>query len=61
MSIRIAFARLQKPIMPTCWLKLVLANLVKVGNGFVYNLDGQRVDNSYKGIVIKNGQKFIQR
>lgn len=34
---------------------------VKVGNGFVYNLDGQRVDDSYKGIVIKNGQKFIQR
>ena len=34
---------------------------VKVGNGFVYNLDGQRVDDSYKGIVIKNGQKFIQK
>ena len=34
---------------------------VKVGNGFVYNLDGQRVDDSYKGLVIKNGQKFIQK
>lgn len=34
---------------------------VKVGNGFIYNLDGQRVDDTYKGLVIKNGQKFIQK
>ena len=33
----------------------------KVDNGFVYNLSGQRVDASYKGLVIKNGQKFIQK
>lgn len=27
----------------------------------VYNLNGQRVDNSYKGIVIKNGKKVIKK
>ena len=34
---------------------------VKVGNGFIYNLAGQRVDANYKGVVIKNGQKMIQK
>jgi hypothetical protein len=33
----------------------------KVGNGFIYNLAGQRVDANYKGVVIKDGQKIIQR
>lgn len=27
----------------------------------IYNLSGQKVNNSYKGIVIKNGKKFINR
>lgn len=27
----------------------------------VYNLSGQRVDASYKGLVIKNGRKYINR
>ena len=31
------------------------------GNGLLYNLAGQRVDNSYKGLVIKNGKKFVQK
>ena len=26
-----------------------------------YNLEGQRVDDSYKGIVIRNGKKFIRK
>lgn len=30
-------------------------------NGTIYNIFGQKVDASYKGIVIKNGKKFIQR
>lgn len=30
-------------------------------DGAIYNVYGQRVDESYKGIVIKNGKKFIQR
>ena len=34
---------------------------VKAGNGLIYNLAGQRVDASYKGLVIKNGQKMIQK
>ena len=34
---------------------------VKVNNGLIYNLAGQRVDSSYKGLVIKNGQKAIQK
>lgn len=31
------------------------------GDGSIYNLCGQKVDSSYKGIVIKNGKKFIQK
>ena len=27
----------------------------------VYNLSGQRVDKSYKGIVIQNGKKMIKK
>lgn len=33
----------------------------KAGNGLIYNLAGQRVDASYKGLVIKDGQKLIQK
>mgnify|MGYP002512711749 CR=1 FL=1 len=29
-------------------------------NGAIYNLAGQKVGADYKGIVIKNGKKFIQ-
>lgn len=32
----------------------------KYGNA-IYNLAGQKVDDSYKGIVIKNGRKYIQK
>lgn len=31
------------------------------GNGAIYNLQGQKVNESYKGIVIKNGRKYIQK
>lgn len=30
-------------------------------NAPMYNLAGQKVDNSYKGVVIKNGKKFFQK
>ena len=30
-------------------------------NAPIFNLSGQRVDNSYKGIVIKNGKKFMKK
>ena len=28
-------------------------------NGAIYNLAGQRVSKDYKGIVVKNGKKFV--
>lgn len=31
------------------------------GNAAVYNLQGQRVDASYRGVVIQNGKKAIQK
>lgn len=30
-------------------------------NGALYNIAGQKVGNSYKGIVIKDGKKFLQK
>jgi carbohydrate-selective porin OprB len=33
----------------------------KSANGAIYNLAGQKVNENYKGIVIKNGKKFIQK
>ena len=33
----------------------------KVSNGAIYNLAGQKVANDYKGLVIKNGKKMIQK
>ena len=30
-------------------------------NGYIYNLAGQRVDENYKGIVIKNGKKVLNK
>ncbi len=33
----------------------------KAQNGVIYNLAGQKVDNSYKGLIIKNGKKMLQK
>ena len=30
-------------------------------NGVIYNIAGQRVDASYKGIVIMNGKKIVKK
>lgn len=30
-------------------------------NGAIYNLAGQRVDASYKGVIIKNGKKYVNK
>ena len=30
-------------------------------DGIIYNIAGQKVDASYKGIVIKNGKKYMQK
>lgn len=34
---------------------------VKAGNAQMYNIAGQRVSNSYKGLVIKNGKKMLNK
>lgn len=34
---------------------------IQVDNEAVYNLSGQKVDASYKGVVIKGGKKFFQK
>ena len=33
----------------------------KTQNNVIYNLAGQKVDNSYKGVVIVNGKKMLQK
>ena len=33
----------------------------KTQNNVIYNLAGQKVDNSYKGVVIVNGKKYMQK
>ena len=39
-----------------------IKEVVKViNNGAVYNLAGQKVDENYKGVVIKNGKKMLQK
>lgn len=30
-------------------------------NASIYNLAGQKVNKSYKGVVIQNGKKFVQK
>lgn len=35
-------------------------NIAPNVNGAIYNLQGQRVDENYRGIVIKNGKKIMQ-
>lgn len=39
----------------------IIVNPVEDENAPVYNVLGQRVDENYKGIVIKNGKKYIQK
>ena len=34
---------------------------LRIDNYDYYNLSGQKVDSSYKGIVIKNGKKYVQK
>ena len=34
---------------------------VRIADGAIYNLAGQKVDKSYKGVVIMNGKKMIQK
>jgi hypothetical protein len=34
---------------------------LRIENYDYYNLSGQRVGKDYKGIVIKNGKKYVQK
>ena len=36
-------------------------NVVKADNGALYNVAGQKVNAGYKGLVIKNGKKFVNK
>ena len=55
------------PELTSCYLVSINGSaginavIAEEGNGFIYNLAGQRVDANYKGVVIKNGQKMIQK
>ena len=40
-------------------IETVKAN--KAFDGAIYNLAGQKVNANYKGVVIQNGKKFIQK
>ena len=44
---------------PTTGIKEIPVKVVN--NGVRYNLAGQKVDKSYKGVVIENGKKFVQK
>ena len=45
----------------TVGIETVLDNSGRKGNGAIYNIAGQRVTKDYKGIVIKDGKKYISR
>ncbi len=42
-------------------IKGVNANVAKVADGSIYNLAGQKVGKNYKGVVVKDGKKFLQK
>ncbi len=45
------------------WITLGINDVknTKVNNSAIYNMSGQRVSNNYKGLVIKNGKKYIAK
>ncbi len=45
----------------TSSIKNILADQIEQGDGKLYNLAGQVVDESYRGIVICNGKKFLNK
>lgn len=42
-------------------IKAVETVTMRPANNYIYNLRGQRVDENYKGIVIKNGRKYLNK
>ncbi len=45
---------------PTTGIENIATVAEKAQNGAIYNLAGQKVSNSFKGIVIQNGKKFVK-
>lgn len=45
----------------TAGVKGINDNAVKANDNRIFNLAGQQVGENYKGIVIKNGQKFLKK
>lgn len=45
----------------TTGIQQTIAPAKVIENNVIYNLAGQRVNENYKGIVIKNGKKYIQK
>ena len=45
----------------TTAIETVEAVAEKVNNNVIYNIAGQKVSADYKGLVIKNGKKFVQK
>ena len=48
-------------LLTSSGIQQTIAPAKVIENNVIYNLAGQRVNESYKGIVIKNGKKFIQK
>jgi hypothetical protein len=46
---------------PSTDIKQIANSQKLTANGQTYNLAGQRVDANFKGIVIKNGRKIINK
>ena len=52
---------LEPPVDPTTSIKGIKNIAEKDANAPIYNLAGQQVDKSYKGVVIQNGKKMVQK
>ncbi len=48
-------------LLTSSGIQQTIAPAKVIENNVIYNLAGQKVNESYKGIVIKNGKKFIQK
>lgn len=46
---------------PTTGIEAIQPSTINHQHSTIYNLQGQRVNNNYHGIVIRDGQKFINR
>ena len=48
-------------LLTSSGIQQTIAPAKVIENNVIYNLAGQKVNESYKGIVIKNGKKYIQK